>query len=171
MVSRCHQFLFYPRLLYIGETDCIFHVPILILFTIFTMFTMQALLYRKYSVFSDVWSFGVVLFEIFSLGKKPFFGMSPPRVISFVSEDRKRLPPPPGVSRDLYKLMLQCWHPDHRKRPEFDHLVQRLSRTAALLAPVPQSSALPQQAYSIGGPLHATEAMYEDLQTMYCTQP
>eukprot|EP00117_Sycon_ciliatum_P012309 scpid102131/ scgid5293/ Ephrin type-B receptor 1; ELK; EPH tyrosine kinase 2; EPH-like kinase 6; Neuronally-expressed EPH-related tyrosine kinase; Tyrosine-protein kinase receptor EPH-2 len=130
----------------------------------------EALLYRKYSVFSDVWSFGVVLFEIFSLGKKPYFGMSPQKVISFVFEDRKRLPPPSGVSRDLYKLMLQCWHPDHRKRPDFDHLVQRLSRTAVLLAPVPQSSVLPRQAYSIGAPLQASEKMYEDMQAIYCLE-
>ena len=38
---------------------------------------LQAILYRKFSTASDVWSFGVVLFEIIALGKKPFFGKVP----------------------------------------------------------------------------------------------
>ena len=42
--------------------------------------TTQALLYRKFSSASDVWSFGVVMFEIYAFGKKPFFGMTPDKV-------------------------------------------------------------------------------------------
>ncbi|XP_065193598.1 ephrin type-B receptor 3-like [Sycon ciliatum] len=128
----------------------------------------EAMLYRKYSLSSDVWSYGIVLYEIFTLGKKPYFGMQPQQVISFVSEERRRLPPPPGVNAELYKVMLDCWHPDHRLRPRFDQLTHRLSRKSPFLAAQQRTAGIPEQAYTVGSPLQASQNMHRDLQMRFC---
>ena len=70
---------------------------------------MQALHYKKYSTASDVWSFGCVVYEIWSLGHKPFEGCTNREVISKV-DSGFRLPPPPGCPRDIYHIMIQCWY-------------------------------------------------------------
>lgn len=57
---------------------------------------------------SDVWSFGCVMFEIWTLGKKPFEGYSNPETVRMVDMGY-RLPPPPGCPRELYHVMIQCW--------------------------------------------------------------
>jgi serine/threonine protein kinase len=69
----------------------------------------QALHYKKYSTASDVWSFGCVMYEIWSLGHKPFEGYSKHEVIRKV-DSGFRLPPPPGCPRDIYHIMIQCWY-------------------------------------------------------------
>ena len=68
----------------------------------------QAIHYKKYSTRSDVWSFGCVMFEIWTLGKKPFEGYSNPETVKMVDLGY-RLPPPSGCPRELYQLMIECW--------------------------------------------------------------
>ena len=68
----------------------------------------QALNYKKYSTASDVWSFGCVMYEIWSLGHKPFDTYSKLDCIKFVDEGI-RLPPPPGCPKTIYTLMIDCW--------------------------------------------------------------
>jgi serine/threonine protein kinase len=72
------------------------------------LFYAQALHYKKYSTASDVWSFGCVMYEIWSLGYKPFEGHSNMDCIKIV-EKGIRLAPPPGCPRMIYKLMIECW--------------------------------------------------------------
>ena len=78
-------------------------------YNIYLLICWQALHYKKYSTFSDVWSFGCVVYEIWSLGHKPFEGYSKHEVIRKV-DGGFRLPPPPGCPRDIYHIMIQCWY-------------------------------------------------------------
>ena len=68
----------------------------------------EALLYRKYSTASDVWSYGMVLFEIWSVGKKPFGHLSNNDVTARL-QNHRCLAPPPGCPIELYRLMVECW--------------------------------------------------------------
>ena len=69
---------------------------------------IQALHFRKYSTASDVWSFGCVMFEIWSLGHTPFEERSNVECLQLVDKGI-RMPPPPGCPRIIYKLMIDCW--------------------------------------------------------------
>ena len=84
----------------------------------------EALHYKKYSTASDVWSYGCVLYEIWSVGHKPFESLSNVQASDrtgyvilfddFFQVLRKidsgfRLPPPPGCPRKIYELMMSSW--------------------------------------------------------------
>ena len=69
---------------------------------------IQALNFKKYSTASDVWSFGCVMYEIWSLGYKPFEECSNAECLKLVDKGI-RMPPPPGCPRNIYKLMIDCW--------------------------------------------------------------
>ena len=75
---------------------------------IMMMFYAQALNYKKYSTASDVWSFGCVMYEIWSLGHKPFEKYTNVDCVKVVDKGT-RLAPPPGCPRMVYKLMIDCW--------------------------------------------------------------
>ena len=68
----------------------------------------QALHYKKYSTASDVWSFGVLMYEIWSLGHKPFEGQTNRQVVNLI-DTGYRLSPPPGCPREVYQIMVECW--------------------------------------------------------------
>ena len=78
----------------------------------------EALEQKKYSKFSDVWSFGITLWEIFSLGTNPYFGYSNEDLISAI-KDGLRLDMPIYGDADLYSLMKQCWEFNTHDRPRF----------------------------------------------------
>ncbi|KAL5491596.1 hypothetical protein EMCRGX_G016911 [Ephydatia muelleri] len=68
----------------------------------------EAVCYKKYSTASDVWSFGCVLYEIWSLGFKPFETISNAEVVEKINAGY-RLPPPPGCPLLIYETMIHCW--------------------------------------------------------------
>ncbi|XP_070547552.1 fibroblast growth factor receptor-like [Ptychodera flava] len=76
-----------------------------------------------YSSKTDVWSYGVLLWEIFSFGTNPYQGMNLKDVLSNLKEGY-RLPKPEKCSDDVYSIMEMCWHQDPSHRPTFDDLVQ-----------------------------------------------
>ena len=98
----------------------------LIVMHLYVIYKLQALHYRKYSVQSDVWSYGCVMYEIWSLGNKPFEELTnievKPRADSIKFyvyyrskaiekvDDGFRLPPPPGCPRTIYRVMMKCWY-------------------------------------------------------------
>ncbi|XP_065899814.1 ephrin type-A receptor 4a-like [Dysidea avara] len=69
----------------------------------------EALHYQKYSIQSDVWSYGCVLYEIWSMGYEELSGAETVQKV----DTGYRLPPPPGCPRTIYRVMIKCWHPDH----------------------------------------------------------
>ena len=87
---------------------CRLHCHARTLITSDVVLALQALQYQKYSKASDVWSFGVLLYEIWSLGAVPYEGMFAMEIINFLKSGA-RLSPPPGCPRAIYELMIQSW--------------------------------------------------------------
>ena len=73
---------------------------------------------RKFSVASDVWSYGILMWEMFNSGKVPYPNMTNMECISKVSEGF-RLAPPRGAPSIIVRLMRACWHKQPEKRPSF----------------------------------------------------
>ena len=75
----------------------------------------------QFTIKSDVWSFGIVLTELYNKGKIPYPGLSNAETVALVKEGQ-RMQMPDRCPEFLYELMLECWHQDSRKRPSFEHL-------------------------------------------------
>ncbi|XP_053934193.1 tyrosine-protein kinase Fes/Fps isoform X3 [Cuculus canorus] len=85
----------------------------------------EALNYGRYSSESDVWSFGILLWEAFSLGAVPYTNLSNQQTREAV-EQGVRLDPPEQCPDEVYRLMQRCWEYDPRKRPSFSTIHQDL---------------------------------------------
>ncbi|EEC05402.1 focal adhesion kinase, putative, partial [Ixodes scapularis] len=86
----------------------------------------ESINFRRFTAASDVWMFGVCMWEILMLGVKPFQGVKNNDVIGRI-EDGERLPLPPDCPPRLYSLMSQCWSYEPSKRPCFRDVKQVLS--------------------------------------------
>ncbi|VCW98215.1 unnamed protein product, partial [Gulo gulo] len=82
----------------------------------------EVIAHGKHTTSSDVWSFGIVMWEVMSYGERPYWDMSDQEVLNAI-EQEFRLPPPPGCPPGLHLLMLDTWQKDRTQRPHFDHLV------------------------------------------------
>ncbi|XP_063054864.1 ephrin type-B receptor 5 [Engraulis encrasicolus] len=87
----------------------------------------EAFQHRKFSSASDVWSFGVLMWEVMSYGERPYWDMSNQEVMKAVV-DQYRLPAPHNCPPAVHSLMLQCWQSDRQDRPGFDSLLSSLDR-------------------------------------------
>ncbi|NXL99051.1 FES kinase, partial [Tyrannus savana] len=85
----------------------------------------EALNYGRYSSESDVWSFGILLWEAFSLGAIPYANLSNQQTREAV-EQGVRLDPPEQCPEEVYQLMQRCWEYDPHKRPSFSTIHQEL---------------------------------------------
>ncbi|GLH15030.1 Tyrosine-protein kinase transmembrane receptor Ror [Gryllus bimaculatus] len=85
----------------------------------------ESILYGKFTTESDVWSFGVVLWEIYSYGLQPYYGYSNQEVIDMI-RSRQLLPCPEDCPSGLYSLMIECWHEIPNRRPQFPEINSRL---------------------------------------------
>lgn len=85
----------------------------------------ESLSLGSYSSASDVWSFGVVMWEVFSYGLQPHFGYSNQEVIVRI-RNGQHLPCPDGCYMSVYKIMKECWIDDPAKRPGFLKLLDSL---------------------------------------------
>ena len=89
----------------------------------------ESLKYGKFSSKSDVWSFGVCLWELFSKGETPYFTMSNAETMEKVINEGFRLPQPENSSLEMYKLMLWCWKADPEERPSFMEILAEIDKT------------------------------------------
>uniref|UniRef100_A0A8C4S597 non-specific protein-tyrosine kinase n=1 Tax=Erpetoichthys calabaricus TaxID=27687 RepID=A0A8C4S597_ERPCA len=85
----------------------------------------EAITHGRYSVKSDVWSFGILLFEIISYGQIPYSEMSTNLAVERVKTGY-RMPPPENCPDIIYKLMLACWNDRPKERPSFKELSEQL---------------------------------------------
>ncbi|CAL8306317.1 unnamed protein product [Lota lota] len=87
----------------------------------------EAIAYRKFTSASDVWSYGIVTWEVMSYGERPYWDMSNQDVINAIEQDF-RLPAPMDCPLVLHQLMLDCWQKDRNARPKFPDVVSMLDK-------------------------------------------
>ncbi|XP_072322103.1 ephrin type-A receptor 4-like [Eucyclogobius newberryi] len=87
----------------------------------------EAIAYRKFTSASDVWSYGIVMWEVMSYGERPYWDMSNQDVIKAIDEGY-RLPPPMDCPVALHQLMLDCWQRERADRPKFGQIVNMLDK-------------------------------------------
>uniref|UniRef100_A0A672GQI3 receptor protein-tyrosine kinase n=1 Tax=Salarias fasciatus TaxID=181472 RepID=A0A672GQI3_SALFA len=90
---------------------------------------LECIHYRKFTHQSDVWSYGVTIWELMTFGGKPYDGIST-RDIPDLLEKGERLPQPPICTIDVYMVMVKCWMIDADSRPKFKELAAEFTRMA-----------------------------------------
>jgi hypothetical protein len=72
----------------------------------------------------------MLLYEIWSLGGKPYPNKGPTDIINaFYKREDYLQPPPPECPTQIYKIMLLCWNYDHHSRPSFDDIISLLQES------------------------------------------
>ncbi|XP_027864871.1 vascular endothelial growth factor receptor kdr-like isoform X1 [Xiphophorus couchianus] len=86
----------------------------------------EAIFDKIYTTQSDVWSFGVLMWEIFSLGASPYPGVQIDEEFCCRLKDGTRMKAPDYAFSEIYQTMLDCWQGEPQQRPTFTELVERL---------------------------------------------
>ncbi|XP_030626704.1 tyrosine-protein kinase SRK2 [Chanos chanos] len=86
---------------------------------------LEALHANKFSIKSDVWSFGILLYEIMTYGQMPYPDMTNYQVVEKLPTGY-RMPCPPACPKRLYDVMLECWKENPADRPTFETLQWKL---------------------------------------------
>ncbi|KAK9875970.1 hypothetical protein WA026_011071 [Henosepilachna vigintioctopunctata] len=87
----------------------------------------EAIAFRKFTSASDVWSMGIVCWEVMSYGERPYWNWSNQDVIKSI-EKGYRLPAPMDCPEAIYQLMLDCWQKERTHRPSFQSIVNTLDK-------------------------------------------
>ncbi|XP_026681461.1 ephrin type-A receptor 5 [Diaphorina citri] len=87
----------------------------------------EAIAFRKFTSASDVWSFGIVCWEVMSYGERPYWNWSNQDVIKSI-EKGYRLPAPMDCPEAVYQLMLDAWQKERTHRPSFTSIVKTLDK-------------------------------------------
>ncbi|PIO26144.1 hypothetical protein AB205_0146030, partial [Aquarana catesbeiana] len=90
----------------------------------------EALLHNKFSSRSDVWSYGILLWEVYSYGRGPYPRLTVKEVYEKVCNGY-RLEAPANCPQIIYSLMRSCWEDDPGKRPSFKKLKEKLEKLIA----------------------------------------
>lgn len=85
----------------------------------------ESLSYNKFTTRSDVWAFGILLWELATCGKSPYAGIDLYAVLDKL-ESGYRMPRPEGCPAEVYQLMRECWQWEPDRRPAFRDIRQRL---------------------------------------------
>ncbi|KAM6971765.1 KIT proto-oncogene, receptor tyrosine kinase b [Aplochiton taeniatus] len=124
-----------------------------------------------YTFESDVWSYGILLWEIFSLGNSPYPGMQVGSAFYSMIQDGHTMNKPDFAPNEIYEMMLCCWSQDPLKRPPFRKLVERTELLLAentkneylalssVRAPPNQQRAMQQRLSSVGSTTAPTQPL------------
>uniref|UniRef100_A0A1X7VGF7 Protein kinase domain-containing protein n=1 Tax=Amphimedon queenslandica TaxID=400682 RepID=A0A1X7VGF7_AMPQE len=130
----------------------------------------EAFKLKDYSEKSDVYSYGMVLYEIWSLGRKPFPRLYQNQEIVDFIDQRGLLPPPPGCPREVYSLMVTCWNPNPSLRMSFDSICNdylKANDDSLLSWDKNDLEGRSSEATKIGAMLDMGYDLYTDLQKEY----
>ncbi|XP_061817189.1 inactive tyrosine-protein kinase 7 [Nerophis lumbriciformis] len=84
-----------------------------------------------FSTKSDVWAFGVLMWEVFSHGEMPYTKLGDNEVLEGLQTGKLKLPPIEGCPSKMSKLMVSCWAPSPKERPSFSDVVRTLGETSS----------------------------------------
>ncbi|XP_054833233.1 macrophage-stimulating protein receptor isoform X2 [Eublepharis macularius] len=93
---------------------------------------LESLQIQKFTTKSDVWSFGILMWELMTRGASPYPGVDPYDITHYLLQGR-RLPQPEYCPDPLYTLMLNCWAPSPEERPTFSTLIQEVEHIVSCL--------------------------------------
>uniref|UniRef100_A0A8C9S036 Tyrosine-protein kinase RYK n=1 Tax=Scleropages formosus TaxID=113540 RepID=A0A8C9S036_SCLFO len=93
---------------------------------------LESLLHNDFSSASDVWAFGVTLWELMTLGQTPYVDIDPFEMAAYL-KDGYRIAQPINCPDELFAVMACCWALDPEERPKFQQLVQCLTEFHAAL--------------------------------------
>ncbi|KAJ6224761.1 hypothetical protein RDWZM_003306 [Blomia tropicalis] len=93
---------------------------------------LESILFGRFTTASDVWAFGVLLWEIFSFSLQPYYGLSHEQVINYL-KDGNLLAAPESCLPSVYALMRSCWQAEASARPSFQALENSLNDLYAIL--------------------------------------
>ncbi|XP_065183652.1 uncharacterized protein LOC135814460 [Sycon ciliatum] len=130
----------------------------------------EAIFFRKYSSASDVWSYGILLYEIWSLAAEPYAWWDNKETFEKV-KNGYRLSPPAGCPLNMYEMMIQCWHPDPHQRPAFQGILRCLDLTDQDHLLLISSGLLSNVLGSGSADLAEKPSHYRTLQQRFADQP
>lgn len=86
---------------------------------------LESILYNKYTIESDIWAYGVLLWEIFAFAMQPYYGMTHEEVVKFIKEGNM-LSCPENTPLVVYDIMRKCWNRKPHERPSFHYIFSTL---------------------------------------------
>ncbi|KAJ7336596.1 Fibroblast growth factor receptor 4 [Desmophyllum pertusum] len=86
---------------------------------------IEALFDQQYTVKTDVWSFGILLWETFTLGGTPYPGIPVERLFTIL-KNGYRMECPINCPSKIYEIMVKCWSENAKNRPSFSELTEQL---------------------------------------------
>jgi len=125
----------------------------------------EILHFRKYSTKSDVWAFGIVMWEILEYGKIPYPDMNNAEASQKVL-DGYRLPKPNNCPAEIYNIMLSCWHAEAVSRPTFSELWRTISDILLARGDI-DSTLLDNQYIPVAAPAPDVQQLYNNGDNMY----
>lgn len=92
----------------------------------------EALLQLEYTISTDVWAYGILVWEIFAGGRMPYSGMGNAETREQVCKQGYRMPPPPGCPDQVSILLEECWRQDADDRPTMDMVLDHLDEVTSI---------------------------------------
>ena len=95
----------------------------------------EAITSASFTTMSDIWSYGVTIWELFSYGTLPFDSKNDDQVIDFVLSEGK-LTKPIKCPNNVFEIVLTCWDNDPKSRPSFFDLHENIAELAGIQSPL-----------------------------------